>query len=158
MLSKQDKQWLSQFLGKALEQQSTRFDQKLDALRVELVQAMAEGFSECASAGQMDRVEKRLSSVEDRLAKVEEGLTRVQARTGSLEQKFSWVERNMVTKEYLDDRLGERSKKELILHKGHTNKISSFVQKLYIKGILSGKEANGILALEPFSHKIKEHE
>lgn len=144
MLSKQDKQWLSQFLGKALEQQSTRFDQKLDALRVELVQAMAEGFSECASAGQMDRVEKRVAGLE--------------ARVGSLEQKFSWVERNMVTKEYLDDRLGERSKKELLLHKGHNNKISSFVQKLYIKGILSGKEANGILALEPFSHKIKEHE
>lgn len=144
MLNKQDKQWLSQ----AFEQQNLQFDQKLDqklnALRVELVQAMAEGFSECASAGQMERVEKRVAGLE--------------ASVGSLEQKFSWVERNMVTKEYLDDRLGERSKKELILHKGQTHKISSFVQKLYTKGILSGKEANGILALEPFPHKIKEHE
>lgn len=149
MLEQEDKEWILGVLGKALEQHAQtervwfaeyldqQLTKKLDALRLELVQAMAEGFSECASAGQMERVE---------------------GGVGSLEKKFTWVEDNMVTKEYLDNRLGERKKKEILLHKGHVNKISSFIQKLYDKNILSGKEANVILALEPFPKKVREHE
>ncbi|MEK7540008.1 MAG: hypothetical protein AAB558_02055 [Patescibacteria group bacterium] len=148
MLDQQDKEWILAVLGKALKQhgQTERgwLNKKLDALRLELVQAMAEGFSECASAGQMERVEERLD--------------RLEGRMGSIEKKFAWVEDNMVTKEYLDIRLGERKKKEILLHTGHTKKISLFVQKLYDKNILSGKEANVILALEPFPQKVREHE
>lgn len=132
MLNEGDKKWIVEAVKSIV---TTQLDEKLG----ELARMVARGFNDCARKEQLEDVERRLTSKID-----------------ALDSRLCHVEDVMVTRDYLDERLDVVKEKQRIVHKQQSYKTMRLVQVLEKKRVLGRKQANTILALEPYPQKLEE--
>lgn len=89
-------------------------------------------------------------AVESRLGKVENRLGNVEGRLKNVEGRLTKIEANMVTRDYLDEKLLDLKGDLTLLLRKEDKKLGALLQRLRDKQILSEQEVRDILALEPF--------
>ncbi|MEK7540515.1 MAG: hypothetical protein AAB558_04685 [Patescibacteria group bacterium] len=145
MLNEVDKKWIigaiqggiesivPRMLEIAFEAQKKWIVEYVDFKIDELARMVAEGFEQCAT-------------------KVE--LHGVTAQLGSLESRVAHLETTVVTKNYLDERLGILRSKEQEVHKQLKMSTVLLIQDLKRKKIIGPKRANTLVSMEPFPQKL----
>lgn len=83
-----------------------------------------------------DAVDKRFTGVDERL--------------DGMDQRFAKIEATMVTKDYLDEKLADLRGDLVVLTRKEDNKVRKLVDILKKRKVLSTKEADEILSMEPF--------
>lgn len=127
---------------KDIQQIGEVLDERLKKSTPDLVVAVGE-MLEHNVLPQIEGVGKRLDKVEERLDNVGQQLDKV-------EQRITKVEATMVTKEYLDEKLG-RLKGDLVVEmRGFNHKLSALVGILRDHKVISDSEAKRVLSMEPF--------
>jgi predicted nucleic acid-binding Zn-ribbon protein len=94
-----------------------------------------------------DNVETRFDSVDHRLDSVEH-------RLDSVEHRLDSVEINMVTKEYLDDKLMDLKSDLVILMRKEDHKLNTLVDILFKKKLLTEQDKEQLTSLEPFPKSV----
>jgi hypothetical protein len=105
-------------------------------------------------SGRMDDVLDVLngfsSSVDGRFSKMDDQFATIQAKMTDMEGEMTSMRSSMVTKDYLDEKLGDlRGDLVLLARKGNT-KLTTLVEALVAERRLDPAVARRILALEPF--------
>ena len=101
-----------------------------------------------------DNVETRFDSVDHRLDSVEHRLESVEHRLDSVEHRLDSVEINMVTKEYLDDKLMDLKSDLVILMRKEDHKLNTLVDILFKKKLLTEQDKEQLTSLEPFPKSV----
>ena len=79
--------------------------------------------------------------------------SKVDERFVSIEGRLSKIEANMVTKDYLDDRMLNMKGDMVVMMRKEDEKVKTLVQILQRKNLLNDAEAKLIFALEPFPNR-----
>ncbi|PIR45090.1 MAG: hypothetical protein COV10_01010 [Candidatus Vogelbacteria bacterium CG10_big_fil_rev_8_21_14_0_10_51_16] len=109
-------------------------DKRFDAMEGDLLEAVGKLAQNVE--GRFDSVDKRFDGLEDRV--------------GGLEEDVSYLKRNMVTKVYLDERIGDvRGDITELVHRAD-RKFTELVHTLEDKDVLSEGDAVRILGMPPF--------
>lgn len=87
--------------------------------------------------------EERFTGVENRLIKVED-------RLSGVENDVSSLKTNMVTKDYLDEKLGDLRGDLTILMRKEDRKLTTLVEELVKYKVLPMESAQHVLNMEPF--------
>lgn len=158
MLSKEDKKWALETVNSVVNTAvtaATNSTVTLLSAQIEgLARMTARGFEACASKEELWAVEDRLEAVEGHLSGVEGRLTSVENHLGSLDSRLQHLEDIVVTKDYLDERLGIIKGKDFEIHKQLKMNSVTIVAELRRKKIIGPKRANTILAMQPFPQKL----
>lgn len=117
--------------------------QKKNITLDDLALMVAKGFEDTATKTDIAGFEGRLDKVEGRLGKVEDKIDKVEVR-------LTKIEANMVTKDYLDEKLLDLKGDLTLLLRKEDRKLGALLQRLRDKQVLSEAEVREILALEPF--------
>jgi hypothetical protein len=86
--------------------------------------------------GQFEKVDKRFGQADNRF--------------DGIEQRLAKVEATMVTKDYLDDKLGDLRGDLTILMRKEDTKMKALVAILHKRGVITEDDTKHILAMEPF--------
>jgi uncharacterized protein YydD (DUF2326 family) len=89
-------------------------------------------------------------TTQDILDAINEFSGQVDQRFEGVDQRFQRIESQMVTKDYLDEKMADMRGDLVVLTRKEDQKVKVLVGKLLQKGVLSDDEATEILAMEPF--------
>jgi hypothetical protein len=89
-------------------------------------------------------VDERFTIVDKRFDSVESDIKELKTRTVKIES-------TMVTKDYLDEKLGDLRGDFTVLVRKEDNKMKTLVEVLVDKGVLDQKDKKKIYSLEPFA-------
>ena len=92
-----------------------------------------------------DKTEERFDAVDKRFEGVDK-------RFEGVEKRLDRIESNMVTKDYLDDKLSDLHGDLTVLIRKEDHKLAHLVNILETRKVISPQDANAIFALEPFPH------
>lgn len=93
----------------------------------------------------------RFESIDSRFESIDSRFGSIGSRFDKIDRRFDRIESQMVTKDYLDNKLGDL-RGDLIALAGKSNtKLCVFVEEMVKEGSLKRKTANHILAMEPFA-------
>ena len=70
------------------------------------------------------------------------------------DRRFSAIEQNMVTKDYLDDKIGSLRGELVVLTRREDVKLASLVEELYSEDSLSAAGRKTVLGMEPFARRV----
>lgn len=70
---------------------------------------------------------------------------------GSLKSDIGWIKSNMVTKDFLDDKLADLRGDLVVLVRKEDTKLLKLVDILKGRQLISAEEANTVLSMEPFA-------
>ncbi len=99
----------------------------------------------------LEAVNDGFTNVEHRFQKIEHRLDSMDTRLDSMDQRLNTVESQMVTKEYLDDKLADLRGDLVVMMRKEDNKLKKLVDILEQHQVISGSERTAIFALEPFA-------
>ena|SRR3989338_4446032 len=99
-----------------------------------------------------DAVDKRFDAVDKRFEGVDKRFEGVDKRFEGVEKRLDRIESNMVTKDYLDDKLSDLHGDLTVLIRKEDHKLAHLVNILETRKVISPQDANAIFALEPFPH------
>jgi len=99
-----------------------------------------------------DAVDKRFEGVDKRFDAVDKRFDAVDKRFEGVEKRLDRIESNMVTKDYLDDKLSDLHGDLTVLIRKEDHKLAHLVNILETRKVISPQDANAIFALEPFPH------
>lgn len=71
-----------------------------------------------------------------------------------VDERFKRIEAVMVTKDYLDEKMADLRGDLVVLMRKEDRKVEQIIQKLREKKIFSDKDAQEILAMEPFPKPV----
>jgi len=91
-----------------------------------------------------DKTEKRFSGLENRMGGLEN-------RMGGLEKDMGEMKTEMVTKDYLDEKLFDLRGDIISVVKKEDVKMGKLVEILTEKKVITTKDAQAVLAMEPFA-------
>jgi len=105
-----------------------------------------------------DKVDARLNKSDERVDSIEQNLLEtigafaenVDERFDRSDQRVGRVESQMVTKNYLDDKLGDLKGDMVSLVRKEDKKVNRFVEILAARRVLATDDAKEILAFRPF--------
>lgn len=149
MLTEADKKWIIQairagfeatvpkMLEAAFEAHKKWTIEYVDFKIDELARMVAKGFEQCTTKEELRGVEERLTH-----------------RINALESRVSHLEQTVVTKDYLDERLGIIKTKDTEVHKQLKLHSVLIVDELKRKKIIGPKRANTLVSLQPFPQKL----
>lgn len=156
MLNEADKKWIIGAIQAGIESTVPRilqaaFDahkkwtiEYVDFKIDELARMVAKGFEQCATKEELWEVEDRLSRRIDSL----------DSNIKNLESRVAHLEVTVVTKDYLDERLGILRSKEQEVHKQLKMSTVLLIQDLKRKKVIGPKRANTLVSMEPFPQKL----
>ena len=87
---------------------------------------------------------------EDLTEIIKSGVDEVDKRAGRMEADLEHVKNQMVTKDYLDEKLAENYGNLVVLMRKEDVKLLRLVELLKKKAVISDDEVKELLALEPF--------
>jgi hypothetical protein len=87
---------------------------------------------------------------QDILETINEFSTHVDKRFVRIEERIGSMEKTMVTKDYLDDKLADLRGDLVVLTRKEDAKLAATLNLLAQKHVISNEEAKTILAMEPF--------
>lgn len=93
-----------------------------------------------------------LSAVNGFANNIEERFNKFKESQEKLEKNVNQIKTQMVTKDYLDDKLSELKGDSTSLTRKEDRKLTTLVELLAEREIINNKDAWSILAMEPFSH------
>jgi len=99
-----------------------------------------------------DKTEERFDAVDKRFEGVDKRFEGVDKRFEGVEKRLDRIESNMVTKDYLDDKLSDLHGDLTVLIRKEDHKLAHLVNILETRKVISPQDANAIFALEPFPH------
>lgn len=98
-------------------------------------------------------VDERFNKVDQRFDKIEFEMGSMKQEMGSMKQEMGSMKAQMVTKDYLDDKLADLRGDLTSIARKSDQKDSALVKNLKNKKVISGDEASSILAMSPFPHQ-----
>ncbi len=98
----------------------------------------------------MSSMESEMSSVKSEMSSVKSEMSSVKSEMSSVRSDIDHIQVNMVTKEYLDDKLMDLKSDLVALIRKEDHKVNFFVDVLNKKKMLTNNDKKSILALEPF--------
>jgi len=98
-----------------------------------------------------NRMDETLSAMNDFASKVEERFDGVDKRLESLDQRVGHVENQMVTKDYLDDKLADKHGRAVVMIRATDKKVDALVGKLRKEKSLSMSSTHAILKIKPLA-------
>ncbi|MFA5129881.1 MAG: hypothetical protein WC477_03065 [Patescibacteria group bacterium] len=93
-----------------------------------------------------EHVDRRFDGLENRVGHLETDV-------GSVKSRITSMESQMVTKDYLDNKLADLRSDLVVLTRKENTKLSVLVEELVVEKSLTRKSADRILAMEPFSQE-----
>jgi hypothetical protein len=75
-------------------------------------------------------------------------------RMGNIENRLTKVESQMVTKEYLDDKLADLRGDLVVMMRKEDNKLKTLVEILQTKKIITKTDVSKVMAMEPFAQLV----
>ena len=84
---------------------------------------------------------------------VDEKFEAIDEKFVSIDERFDRIEATMVTKSYLDDKIADLRGELVVLTRHEDTKVVTLVTTLKKSKVLPSKEAEKILAMEPFPRK-----
>ncbi len=90
------------------------------------------------------------NKTEDRFNKIDKRFDGLEGKVDGLDARVVKIEQNMVTKDYLDEKLLDLKGDLTVLIKKEDRKLLALVSVLAKNKVISTKEAKDILSLEPF--------
>lgn len=91
------------------------------------------------------------ASVDSRFDGVEKQFKAVDKRFDTVESDIHKIKSTMVTKDYLDEKLGDLRGDFTVLVRKEDNKMKTLVEVLVEKGVIDQKDKQKIYSLEPFA-------
>jgi predicted nucleic acid-binding Zn-ribbon protein len=107
----------------------------------EILDAVRQGFND---------VDKRFDGVDKRFDGVDKRFDGVDKRFDGIEKRLTKVEATMVTKDYLDDKLGDLKGDMTILMRKEDTKLKALIEILKIRKVITATDQENILAMDPF--------
>jgi predicted nucleic acid-binding Zn-ribbon protein len=101
-----------------------------------------------------DKVDDRFDRLEGRMDNVEGRLNKVEGKMDIIEGRLDRIEANMVTKEYLDDKLADLRGDMVVLTRKEDHKLTALVEILAAKNVITPEESARIISMEPFGKTI----
>lgn len=119
----------------------------------DVLETILEAINEFASNvdRRFENVDKRFDGVDARIEKMEIRLDRMDERFDKVDVRLDHIERVMVTKDYLDEKLSDQRGDLTILMRKEDRKVGALVSELLKRNVLDQEAADRILSLEPFS-------
>jgi len=90
-------------------------------------------------------------SVDERFNKIDERLDKTDERLDNLDGRVNKIGSQMVTKDYLDDKLVDLRGDLVVMLRKEDTKMSRLVEILMKKSLISEEETKAILSMEPFA-------
>jgi len=97
----------------------------------------------------LERIEGRLDGIDGRLDKVEGRLDGIDGRLDKVEGRLTRVESQMVTKEYLDDKLADLKGDILTILRKEDRRVTALVEIMQKKNILNAEEVKYLETMQP---------
>lgn len=91
------------------------------------------------------------ASVDERFKAVDKQFDEVKSDIKELKTRTVKIESTMVTKDYLDEKLGDLRGDFTVLVRKEDNKMKTLVEVLVEKGVIDQKDKQKIYSLEPFA-------
>jgi hypothetical protein len=79
--------------------------------------------------------------------------THMDERFDEHDKRFESIEQRMVTKDYLDDKIGSLRGELVVLTRREDTKLASLVEELYSEKSISSVGRKTILGMEPFARR-----
>jgi len=95
-------------------------------------------------------INKFSTNVDKRFSDIDQRFDGVDNRLGIIEKEVGKIKATMVTKDYLDDKLADLRGDLVVLMRKEDRKMLTLVEILFKNKIISEKERQHILSLEPF--------
>ncbi|TAL20320.1 hypothetical protein EPN90_01265 [Patescibacteria group bacterium] len=96
-------------------------------------------------------VEKRFNGIDQRFVGIDQRFESIDKRFESIDRHFEMIEAQMVTKEYLSDKLSDLRGELVLLTRKEDKKLCAVIDELEKKRVFSWKTARNIRSLEPFA-------
>jgi archaellum component FlaC len=130
-------------LNKKVDDLSEKVDSVLDAIG-EFSTKIDERFNKIDS--RLDKMDGRLDSMDSRLDKMD-------GRLDGMDSRLTRVESQMVTKEYLDDKLINLKADLTVVMRKEDHKHEALTNLLASKKVITDADAKSILSMEPFPQR-----
>ncbi|MEK7519127.1 MAG: hypothetical protein AAB424_00460 [Patescibacteria group bacterium] len=92
--------------------------------------------------------------VNDLATHVDDLATHMDERFDQVYKRFAHIESSMVTKDYLDDKIGSLRGELVVLTRREDAKLASLVEELYSEESLSASGRKTVLGMEPFARRV----
>jgi len=92
-----------------------------------------------------------LEAVNKFSTEVDKKFSKIDKRFDGIDEKLGWMEFNIVTKDYLDDKLADLRGDLVVLIRKADNKVKKLVDILQKRNIISETESKEIFTMEPFA-------
>ncbi|MDP2693029.1 MAG: hypothetical protein Q8O88_05315 [bacterium] len=96
-------------------------------------------------------MDKRFNKIDERFDKVDERFDKVDKRFDKVENNIKIIKSTMVTKDYLDEKLGDLRGDLTVLIRKEDNKVKELVNILVKKKVMSKTEQEKLFKMEPFA-------
>jgi archaellum component FlaC len=97
-----------------------------------------------------DKVDQRFNGIETDIGSMKQEVGSMKQEMGSMKQEMGSMKAQMVTKDYLDEKISDLRGDLVVLVRKGDHKVVALVGNLENKGILTKEEAQKILAMEPY--------
>ncbi len=118
---------------------------EIQGVKTELLDAIQETREDLG-----EQIQGLATHMDERFMEVDGQFVQVDRRFDQIEGRIANVERGMVTKDYLDDKLADLRGDLVLLARKQNRKFESLIQEFVAEGRLTPAAAHRLLALEPF--------
>jgi chromosome segregation ATPase len=119
-----------------------------DASKHEILEAIS-AFAEQVDV-RFDSIERRLAGHDAKFTNLESRMGGLESRMGGLDSRLNRIEATMVTKSYLDDKLGDLKGDLISLLRKEDQKVNRLIGVLAEEHILAAPKVKGISSIEVF--------
>lgn len=99
----------------------------------------------------LEAINEFSTRVDERFDKVEGEVGSIKSEIGSIKSEVGSIKATMVTKDYLDDKLGDLRGDLVVLMRKEDTKMIKLVEILKRRAIITEAEEKEILSMEPFA-------
>lgn len=106
----------------------------------------------------LEAVNTFAENVQGQLNDIKDDIGTLKSDVGTLKSDMRWVKATintqMVTKDYLDEKLGLNKGELVVAIKNEDNKVDKTIGKLHDKKIFNKEESEELIAIKPFSRQV----
>ncbi|MBU1203312.1 hypothetical protein KKH39_04710 [Patescibacteria group bacterium] len=100
--------------------------------------------------GRFNGIDQRFEKIDQRFEKIDQRFEKIDQRFEKIDQRLNKIETTMVSKEYLDEKLLDLKGDLIVTIRKEDKKLGTLVKILENKKVISKKETQTIMSLEPF--------
>lgn len=99
----------------------------------------------------LEAINEFSTKIDEKFVKIDEQFVKIDGQFVKVGQRFDKIEANMVTKDYLDNKLADLRGDLVVLTRKEDTKMIKLVEILKRRAIITEAEEKEILAMEPFA-------